>query len=423
MRKIAIIGAGQAGLYLGISLVNAGYSVTVYSDRTTDAILNSKLPATATLFPDALQLEKNLGLNFWDEDFLGCQKYYNEICDSEGNINLIISAPLETPWKAIDLRLKSSVWMEEFKHRGGKLIIQKMTFKDLEECERNYDLVIVSVGKGSLSQLFERDEQKLKHHKPQRYFAAILTEFNSISSDTFHLINIAGVGEIFQFPFYNKDKNTVSAVVIEAYPNGLSDLFNNVKNPQELLGYIKRVIQKFAAWNYDKIKDSKAIDDLSWIRGEITPIVGNPVGHLKSGGIVMGIGDAVILNDPIAAQGANNAIKIADLISRRIIERGDRPFDELWMQKVFDEFWEYSQYVNLLSNFSLEPDDSIQSILKAMAENPEVARDIFNSFNHPPNLDPWYFYPEETRKYLNKKKSQLIAARKFYNLTITPSID
>ena len=423
MRKIAIIGASQAGLYLGISLVNVGYSVTVYSDRTTDAILNSKLPATATLFPDALQLEKNLGLNFWDEDFLGCQKYYNEICDSEGNINLIISAPLETPWKAIDLRLKSSMWMEEFEHRGGKLIIQKMTFKDLEECERNYDLVIVSVGKGSLSQLFERDKQKLKHHKPQRYFAAILTELNSISSDTFNLINIAGVGEIFQFPFYNKDKNKVSAVVIEAYPNRLSDLFNDVKNPQELLGYIKRVIQKFAAWNYDNIKDSKAIDDLSWIRGEITPIVGNPVGYLKSGGIVMGIGDAVILNDPIAAQGANNAIKIADLISRRIIERGDRPFDELWMQKVFDEFWEYSQYVNLLSNFSLEPDDSIQSILKAMAENPDVARDIFNSFNHPQNLDPWYFYPEETRKYLNQKKSQLIAARKFYNLTITPSID
>ena len=423
MRKIAIIGAGQAGLYLGISLVDAGYSVTVYSDRTPEAILNSKLPATATLFPDALQLEKNLGLNFWDEDFLGCQKYYNEICDSEGNINLIISAPLEIPWKAIDLRLKSSVWMEEFKRRGGRLIVQKMTFKDLEECERNYDLVIVNVGKGSLSQLFERDEQKSKYHKPQRHFAAILTELNSISSDTFNLINIAGVGEIFQFPFYNKDKNTVSAVVIEAYPNGSSDLFNNVKNPQELLGYIKRVIKKFAAWNYDNIKDSKALDDLSWIRGAITPIVGKPVGHLKSGGIVMGIGDAVILNDPIAAQGANNAIKIADLISRRIIERGDRPFDELWMQKVFDEFWEYSQYVNLLSNFLLEPGDSIQSILKAMAENPEVARDIFNGFNYPPSLDPWYFYPEEIRKYLKQKKSQLIATRKFYNLTITPSND
>ncbi len=34
MRKIAIIGAGQAGLHLAISLVDAGYAVTLFSDRT-----------------------------------------------------------------------------------------------------------------------------------------------------------------------------------------------------------------------------------------------------------------------------------------------------------------------------------------------------------------------------------------------------
>ncbi len=32
MRKIAIIGAGQAGLHLGIGLVDAGYAVTLFSD-------------------------------------------------------------------------------------------------------------------------------------------------------------------------------------------------------------------------------------------------------------------------------------------------------------------------------------------------------------------------------------------------------
>ncbi|MGF1487072.1 MAG: hypothetical protein ACFBSE_08165 [Prochloraceae cyanobacterium] len=183
------------------------------------------------------------------------------------------------------------------------------------------------------------------------------------------------------------------------------ELFNKAENSQQLLAAIKRIIKKFAAWNYDNIKDSKAIDNLSWICTAITPIVRKPIGYLKSGGIVMGIGDAVILNDPIAAQGANNAIKMADLMSRRIIERGDRSFDELWMQKVFDEFWEYSQYVNLLSNFLLVPGNSMKIILKAMAENPQVAKDIFNGFNHPPNLYPWYFYSEETRKYLEQKNN------------------
>jgi len=404
MKKISIIGAGQAGLYLGISLVDAGYSVTIYADRTPEEVLNSKIPATATLFPDALQLEKDLGLNFWDEDFLGTQKYVNKICDDRGNIKLNISANLETSWKAIDLRIQLSVWMEEFSRRGGKLIFQKMTLEDLEKCHPNSDLVIVSVGKGSLAQLFERDEQKSQYQKPQRHVAAMLAELDPIYSETFEVMSIADVGEIFQFPFYDKDKNIVRAVVVEAYPNGAIDLFSGIKSAEELLTLIKQVIQKYAPWNYEHIRDTKAIDNLSWLCGAITPKVRKPVAHFKSGEIVMGIGDVVILNDPIAAQGANNAIKMADLVARRIIERGDRPFDEFWRQRVFDEFWEYSQYVNLLSGCLLAPGDSVQSITIAMAENPEVTRDVLNGFNHPPSLYPWYFHPEEAQKYLEQKK-------------------
>ena len=407
MKKISIIGAGQAGLYLGISLVDAGYSVTIYTEHTPEEVLNSKIPATVVLFPDALQLEKNLGLNFWDEDFNGFQKYANKICDLEGNINLNISATLEKPWKAVDLRLKSSVWMEEFSRRGGELIFQKITLEDLEKCYQNSDLVIVSVGKGSLAQLFDRDEQKSQHQKPQRHVAGMLMELDPIYSNSFEELSIADVGEIFQFPLYNKDKNIVRAVVVEAHPNGAFDLFSGIKSAQELLTLIKSVIKKFFPWNYKHIRDTKAIDNLSWLCGAITPKVRKPVAHLKSGGIVMGIGDVVILNDPISAQGANNAIKMADLVSRRIIERGDRPFDEFWMQRVFDEFWEYSQYVNLLSDCLLAPGDGVQDLTIAMAENPEVTRDFLNGLNHPPSLYPWYFRPEETQKYLKQKKMAL----------------
>jgi len=404
MKKIAIIGAGQAGLYLGISLVDAGYSVTIYADRTPEEVLNSKLPATATIFPEAIELEKKLGLNFWDEDFNGTEKYLNKICDSQGNINLNISASLDKPWKAIDLRLKSSIWMAEFSRRGGKLIFQKISLEDLEECNKNYDLVIVSVGKGSLAKIFDRDEQKSQHIQPQRHVAAMLTELDPTYSNTFEVINLAGLGEIIQFPFYSKDKKIVRAVVVEAYPNSPIDLFSQAKSAAELLKIIKQIIQQFAPWNYQYIQNTKAIDNKSWLCGAITPKVRKPVGHLKSGGIVMGIGDVVILNDPIAAQGANNAIKMADLVAKRIIDRGDRPFNEFWMQKVFAEFWEYSQYVNLLSNFLLTPGDSIKIISAAMAENSQLTRAVLNGFDRPPSLYPWYFYPEAAQKYLDLQK-------------------
>ncbi|MGF1485584.1 MAG: styrene monooxygenase/indole monooxygenase family protein [Prochloraceae cyanobacterium] len=404
MKKIAIIGAGQAGLYLGISLVDAGYSVTIYADRTPEEVLNSKLPATATIFPEAIELEKKLGLNFWDEDFNGTEKYLNKICDCQGNINLNISATLEKPWKAIDLRLKSSIQMAEFSRRGGKLIFQTISLEDLEECNKNYDLVIVSVGKGSLAKIFPRDEQKSQHIQPQRHVAAMLTELDPTYSNTFEVINLAGLGEIIQFPFYSKDKKIVRAVVVEAYPNSPIDLFSQAKSAPELLKIIKQIIQQFAPWNYQYIQNTKAIDNKTWLWGAITPKVRKPVGHLKSGGIVMGIGDVVILNDPIAAQGANNAIKMADLVAKRIIARGDRPFNEFWMQKVFAEFWEYSQYVNLLSNFLLTPGDSIKIISAAMAENSQLTRAVLNGFDRPPSLYPWYFYPEAAQKYLDRQK-------------------
>lgn len=79
MRRIAIIGAGQAGLHLAISLVDADYAVTLFSDRTPEAILNGKPMGMPTLFPDSLQLEQRL--NFWDEEFFGSDLFRSEVLD------------------------------------------------------------------------------------------------------------------------------------------------------------------------------------------------------------------------------------------------------------------------------------------------------------------------------------------------------
>src|SRR4029077_1910630 len=51
MRNIAIIGSGQAGLLAAHGLINAGYKVTLYSDRTADQWLNESRPTgTAARF-------------------------------------------------------------------------------------------------------------------------------------------------------------------------------------------------------------------------------------------------------------------------------------------------------------------------------------------------------------------------------------
>lgn len=411
MRQIAIIGAGQAGLYLGMELLNAGYAVTLFSDRAPEAILNSKPMATPILYNDALQLERKLGLNFWDEQSPGLDKVRNYLCDPEGNIALVLSYNLEQRWQAVDQRLKFPTWMREFEKRGGKLIIQPMTSNDLEDCTQNYDLVVVAVGRGSFS-LFERDLEKSIHDKPLRHLGGVIVTGVKRDEDdlfTHKITTIPGVGEVLQCPFYAKDKGFSYVLAFEACPGGAMDRFGQVENGQELLEISQKLVQEFTPWDYKAVENIELSDRNAWLCGAITPTVRKPIGRLPNGAIVMGIGDAVILNDPLAGQGANSATKMAHLVAQRIVEHGNQRFDADWIQAVFDEFWQYSQHANALTNSMLMPGAHVQDIMIAAAQNPDVANDVFKGINHPPSLFPWFFNPEEAKKYLEQKNGLVMA--------------
>jgi hypothetical protein len=403
MRKIAIVGGGQAGLILGIGLVDAGYTVTLFSDRTPEAILHGRPIGFPVLFDQALQIERDLKLNFWDQSFPGCEKVHNTLCDPDGNPALTLSYHLERPWQAVDQRLKFFEWMQVFVNRGGELIIQEMTLSQLEKCTQDYDLVIVATGRGILSTLFKRDAKRSTHDKPaRRVIGGIYTGLQQEDSPPFKLTVLPSVGEIFQMPFYSNNQRSC-AVCLEAYPDGVMDQFASIKNSQDLVRVSLSLIQQFTPWDYNTVKDMKLIDDNAWLAGAITPIVRQPIGQLPSGAIVMGIGDTVILNDPIAGQGANNAAKMAALVTQRVIEHGNRKFDAQWMQTVFDQFWTDSQHVNRFCDCLLAPQAHHQEILVTASQNPAVAKDYFDGVIHPPKLFPWFFEPEAAKHYLAQK--------------------
>ena len=407
MRNIAIIGAGQAGLHLGIGLIDAGYAVTLFSDRTPEAILHGKPTGTPVLFADALQLERNLGLNFWDTEFPDCARFYSEVCDPEGKPALVISSNLEQRWQGVDQRLKFSTWMHEFVKRGGELVIQATAPKDLEEHVQTYDLVVVTAGRGSFATLFERDAQKSQHDQPKRYIAAAIVtrlQADPVDLNMAKMTVLPDIGEIIQYPFHTKG-NFSTLLGFEAYPGGAMDKFSQVQSGAELLAVGKKVIQQLKPDYYPMVQDMKLIDDQAWLRGAITPTVRQPVGRLASGAVVMGIGDVVLLHDPIAGQGANNATKMADLVKQRIIEHGNRRFDAPWMQRVFDEFWNYAQYSRALTDCLLTPPAHLQELMVGMAENPDILADYLQGLNYPPSLAPYFFEAEAAKNYLAQKKA------------------
>lgn len=68
MRHIAIVGSGQAGLVNAHGLLKAGYEVDLYSDRTGHQWLTESKPTgTAVRFGLALEYERELGLDFWND--------------------------------------------------------------------------------------------------------------------------------------------------------------------------------------------------------------------------------------------------------------------------------------------------------------------------------------------------------------------
>ena len=66
VKRIAIIGAGQSGLQLGLGLLRRGYDVTLISERSADEVQHGHVLSSQCMFDSALETERELGLNYWE---------------------------------------------------------------------------------------------------------------------------------------------------------------------------------------------------------------------------------------------------------------------------------------------------------------------------------------------------------------------
>src|SRR5687767_10428127 len=112
MRKIAIVGAGQAGLQLALGLVGDGYEVTLVSDRTADEIRNGRIMSTQCMFADSLATERELGLNFWEEDCPAIPGIRYSVASPDGALGLQFGGRTDGYAQSVDQRLKMSGWLD-----------------------------------------------------------------------------------------------------------------------------------------------------------------------------------------------------------------------------------------------------------------------------------------------------------------------
>ncbi len=404
MRKFTIVGGGQSGLMVAIGLLKAGHQVRVVQNRTGEEIANGKVLSSQCMFSNSVQHERDLGLDFW-----------SDTCPPVQGINFIVPNPekpgeklidwsgrLDRDAYAVDQRVKMPRWLAEFQRLGGQLVIKDAGIPELETYAREDDLVIVASGKGEVGQMFARDASRSPFDKPQRALALTyvtgMTPREPHSAVEFNLI--PGVGEYFVFPSLTTT-GPCEIMVLEGIPGGPMDCWADVKTPEQHLEKSLWILKTFLPWEYERSKNCQLTDDNGILSGRFPPTIRHPVGVLPSGRKVLGLGDAVCLNDPITGQGSNNASKAAAVYLNAILAHGDRPYDEAFMKATFERFWDYAQWVVRWTNMLLQPPPPfVLEIMGTACVVPELAHRMANAFDDPRDFFPWFADPDAAAAYL-----------------------
>ncbi|RLK24920.1 2-polyprenyl-6-methoxyphenol hydroxylase-like FAD-dependent oxidoreductase [Micromonospora sp. M71_S20] len=407
MRRVLIVGAGQSGLQLGLSLLAEGYEVTIMSARTPDEIRRGWVMSTQAMFSAALDTERQYGLNLWQEQSPRIEGLHVSLSAPPGQRALRIPCPLDRYAQSTDQRLKMAAWLELFEQRGGTVHYQGVTTADLDGLTRlgRYDLTIVAAGKGDLVGVFDRDPQRSVYTAPQRGLAVAYV--HGMTPDPLWPVPhvsfnaVPGLGELFVIPGLTLS-GPCEILFWEAVPDGPLDLWKERRDPAEHLKLTLELVRQYTPWIHERCADVELTDGRATLSGRYTPTVRRPVAKLPSGGLVLGMADVVVANDPITGQGSNTAAKCASSYLGSILERGDQPFDGQWMTQTFERFWEGAgQAVTAWTNAMLQPlPPHVQQILGAASTNPTIARRFANGFSDPNDFQDWFMTPDAAERYL-----------------------
>ncbi|HYZ07891.1 MAG TPA: styrene monooxygenase/indole monooxygenase family protein [Pseudonocardiaceae bacterium] len=405
MRKVLIVGAGQAGLQLGLSLLSHGYDVTVMSARTPDEIRRGRVMSTQCMFGPALQHERDYDLHLWEQQAPKIEGIGLSIAGPDGQRAVDFVAKLDAYAQSVDQRVKMAGWLELFEDRGGRVVYHGAATSDLDGLTMLYDLVVIAAGKGELVQLFDRDPSRSPYTTTQRALSVVYVHGMTPRPEhpEMHAVRfnaVPGVGELFIMPCYTLS-GPCDILFFEGIPGGPLDCWDDRPGPAAHLRRVLDLMRQYVPWEYDRCHNVALTDARATLVGGYPPVVRRPVGELPDGGRVLGMADVVVANDPITGQGSNSASKCAASYLTSILERGEGPFDEAWMRRTFERYWSDAQHTTIWTNAMLQPPpEHVMNIFGAANTNPEIARRFVNGFADPSEYQEWFLDPDKADNYL-----------------------
>ncbi len=403
---IAVVGAGPAGTMLALGLLQEGHSVTLVSGRSAEEIRSGPVMSSQVTFESALEVETALGVSRLLPTAPPLRRMEYDVRRLDG-AEAAFTVRLGRPARSVDLRLKIPALLEEIERLGGKVVIRNAGVDDLEDLAATHDLVVVSTGRGGMAGLFPDDPERSPYSSPQRTVA--LTYLRGVAPTDgpalrYHAIE--GVGECFTCPALGAS-GPCDIYVVEGVPGGPLDRWDDVVSDADHLERLKRALADHFPSEGARVAGADLADEHAALRGSFTPVVRRPVGTLPSGAHVLGMADAVVLNDPLTSQGSNTAIKSASFYLEAITAH-DGELDAGWMQRTFDNFWRgWARWATAWTNAWLQPAAPHQQrVVAAAAEHSGVAAEIVAGFDDPMRFVPWWFDEVAADTFLREQMAE-----------------
>lgn len=412
MRTIAIVGAGESGAQLALALQGSGHSVTLFSDRSAQQIRTGSIASSQCVFSSSLRVQQPLEILQATTQDMGITGLHLNIAAGKDREEIDWQGTLDRPALSVDQRVKCAYWIETFIGRGGDFRIEKLSVRRLDELTALYELVVVGTGKGELGQVFATDRARSPFDRPQRAVAVTYVQPAQGTADRedaskIRMNMVPAVGEFFTFPGLSIN-GPCQMMVFEGVPGGPMDCWDAVATPEEHLAMSMDILRRHFPHEYPRFENSTLNDPGAGLRGRINPVVRSAVGTLPSGRSIMGMGDAIMLNDSLTGQGSNNATLAADHYARAIDARGEGDFDSGWMERTFDEFWRgWGQFSTVWTNSMLRERKPWQlEVLAKAQDHDSLATALTNGFDDPRTLFPWWFEPEEAAAFIERAAAE-----------------
>ncbi|MFD8704047.1 styrene monooxygenase/indole monooxygenase family protein [Kitasatospora sp. NPDC059648] len=408
MRRIAVVGAGQAGLQLALGLLADGYEVTLVAERTPEQVRGGRVLSTQAMFGPALRIEAAAGLDLWADETPSVASVDAVLVAPPATRVLEFTMTLDEPGRSVDQRVKLSRWLELLAERGGRVEYRSLDRAGLHALARRHELTVVAAGRGELAGIFERNAARSPFDRPQRALSCLYAHGvgspDPAAGPRARMHALPGLGELYLQPALTRS-GPCDILLWEALPGSPLDAFGDGPEVGVQLDRIRALLAEYLPWEAEHWRDAEPTDAGAGLRGAVTPTVRRPVAELGSGVDavhVLGLGDAVVVNDPITGQGANGAARAADAYRQAVREHGDAPFTADWMCRTAERFWQrHARHTVEFTTAMLTMPDHLQAVFAAAAQYPAVARRLANTYAEPSDHAAWLATPELTSAYLS----------------------